>query len=68
MVVIFDEDTPMDLLSTLLPDVLVKGADYTIDQVVGASLIQQNGGRVFLAQLEDGFSTTNTVKKMKKGS
>ncbi|WP_135081250.1 D-glycero-beta-D-manno-heptose-7-phosphate kinase [Terasakiella sp. SH-1] len=65
MVVIFDEDTPLELLSCLLPDVLVKGADYTIDQVVGAELIQQNGGCVFLAQLEDGFSTTNTVNKMK---
>ncbi|NVJ91318.1 MAG: D-glycero-beta-D-manno-heptose-7-phosphate kinase [Methylocystaceae bacterium] len=68
LVVIFDEDTPMDLLSRLLPDVLVKGADYTIDQVVGADLIQQNGGRVFLAQLEDGFSTTNTVNKLKNGA
>ncbi|SCA56382.1 Bifunctional protein HldE (Includes: D-beta-D-heptose 7-phosphate kinase; D-beta-D-heptose 1-phosphate adenylyltransferase) [Candidatus Terasakiella magnetica] len=66
MVVIFDEDTPLELLSHLLPDVLVKGADYTIDQVVGADLIQQNGGRVFLANLEDGFSTTNTVNKLKK--
>ncbi|NVK18666.1 MAG: bifunctional D-glycero-beta-D-manno-heptose-7-phosphate kinase/D-glycero-beta-D-manno-heptose 1-phosphate adenylyltransferase HldE [Methylocystaceae bacterium] len=65
MVVIFDEDTPMETLSALLPDVLIKGADYTIDQVVGAELIQQNGGRVFLAQLEDGFSTTNTVNKLK---
>lgn len=67
MVVIFGEDTPMELLSDLLPDVLIKGADYTIDQVVGADLIQQNGGRVFLANLEDGFSTTNTVNKLKKG-
>ncbi|WP_417789869.1 D-glycero-beta-D-manno-heptose-7-phosphate kinase [Terasakiella pusilla] len=65
MVVIFEEDTPMETLSALLPDVLIKGADYTIDQVVGADLIQQNGGRVFLAQLEDGFSTTNTVNKLK---
>ncbi len=68
MVVIFGEDTPLDLLGALLPDVLVKGADYTIDQVVGADLIQQNGGRVFLADLKDGFSTTNTVKKMKNGA
>jgi len=68
MVVIFDEDTPMELLSTLLPDVLIKGADYTVDQVVGAELIQQNGGRVFLANLEDGFSTTNTVNKLKNGA
>ena len=56
----------MELLEVLLPDVLVKGADYTIDQVVGADLIQKNGGRVFLADLKDGFSTTNTVKKIKK--
>lgn len=67
MVVIFGEDTPLELLASLLPDILVKGADYTIDQVVGADLIQQNGGRVFLAQLEDGFSTTNTVNKLKQG-
>ena len=65
MVVIFNEDTPMELLSALLPDVLVKGADYTIETVVGADLILQNGGRVFLANLEDGFSTTNTVNKLK---
>lgn len=64
LVVIFDEDTPYQLLESLLPDVLVKGADYTREQVVGGDLIEQNGGRVFLAQLEDGFSTTRTVQKM----
>jgi D-beta-D-heptose 7-phosphate kinase/D-beta-D-heptose 1-phosphate adenosyltransferase len=68
MVVIFEEDTPLETLEVLLPDVLIKGADYTIEQVVGADLIQKNGGRVFLAQLEDGFSTTNTVNKLKKKS
>lgn len=65
MVVLFGEDTPLELLEVLLPDVLVKGADYTVEQVVGATLIQENGGRVFLADLKDGFSTTNTVNKMK---
>lgn len=68
LVVIFGEDTPLELLETLLPDVLIKGADYTVEQVVGADLIQQNGGRVFLASLEDGFSTTNTVNKLKNPS
>lgn len=68
LVVVFGEDTPLELLSRLLPDVLIKGADYTIDQVVGADLIQRNGGRVFLANLEDGFSTTNTVNKLKSSS
>lgn len=66
MVVIFQEDTPLETLEALVPDVLVKGADYTIDQVVGAELIQKAGGRVFLADLKAGFSTTNTVNKMKK--
>jgi len=65
MVVIFEEDTPLETLEYLLPNVLIKGADYSIDQVVGADLIQTNGGRVFLADLKSGFSTTNTVNKLK---
>lgn len=66
-VVIFDEDTPLNCIETLLPDVLVKGADYQVHQVVGADVVQKNGGRVFLAELKDGFSTSNTVNKMKMG-
>ena len=53
-VVLFEEDTPLDLISTLLPDILVKGADYTIDQVVGADVVKQNGGTVVLAELTPG--------------
>jgi D-beta-D-heptose 7-phosphate kinase/D-beta-D-heptose 1-phosphate adenosyltransferase len=60
-VVLFDEDTPMRLITALLPDVLVKGADYTVETVVGADLVTAAGGRVVLAQLEAGFSTTQTV-------
>ncbi len=60
-VVVFDEDTPMRLITALLPDVLVKGADYTVETVVGADLVAAAGGRVVLAQLEAGFSTTQTV-------
>jgi D-beta-D-heptose 7-phosphate kinase / D-beta-D-heptose 1-phosphate adenosyltransferase len=64
LVVIFGEDTPLDLIGALKPDVLVKGADYTIDKVVGAELVQSWGGKVVLAELVDGQSTTNTIRKM----
>ena len=64
MVVIFGEDTPLRLIEGLRPDVLVKGADYTIDKVVGADLVQSWGGKVVLADLVDGQSTTNTIKRM----
>lgn len=64
-VVIFEEDTPIDLIEILEPDVLVKGADYRIDQVVGADLVQKRGGRVFLADLIPGHSTTSTLERAK---
>jgi D-beta-D-heptose 7-phosphate kinase/D-beta-D-heptose 1-phosphate adenosyltransferase len=64
LVVIFGEDTPLELITALRPDVLVKGADYTVDKVVGAELVQGWGGRVALANLVEGQSTTNTVKKI----
>lgn len=63
-VVIFDEDTPLQLIDVLEPDVLVKGADYTADQVVGADLVSNRGGRVFLATLLPGHSTTNTLTRV----
>ncbi|TAH35346.1 MAG: bifunctional D-glycero-beta-D-manno-heptose-7-phosphate kinase/D-glycero-beta-D-manno-heptose 1-phosphate adenylyltransferase HldE [Alphaproteobacteria bacterium] len=63
-VILFDEDTPMNLLQAIKPDVLVKGADYTIDKVVGADLVQSYGGKIVLAKLEEGHSTTSTVKKI----
>lgn len=66
LVVLFDEDTPLKLIETLKPDVLVKGADYTIDKVVGADFVQSYGGKVVLAELKPGQSTTNTVNKMLK--
>lgn len=65
-VVIFAEDTPLQLIAALEPDVLVKGADYTIDTVVGADLVIKRGGRVVLAQLLAGHSTSNTVKRVAK--
>jgi D-beta-D-heptose 7-phosphate kinase/D-beta-D-heptose 1-phosphate adenosyltransferase len=67
-VVVFDEDTPEQTLELLRPDLLVKGADYTIDRVVGADLVQSWGGRVWLADLLPGFSTTATVQKIAAGN
>lgn len=64
MVVIFSEDTPMNLIEAIRPDVLVKGADYTVDKVVGAELVKSYGGRVELVGLEPGHSTTATIAKL----
>ena len=64
LVVIFHEDDPLKLIAALRPDVLVKGADYRIDQVVGAAEVQSWGGKVVLAKLLDGHSTTDTIRRM----
>ena len=64
LVTLFDEDTPLELIRTLRPDVLVKGSDYTVDQVVGADLVQGWGGRVLLVTLREGHSTTGTIRRM----
>ena len=64
LIVIFDELTPLNLIQTLQPDVLIKGSDYTIDQVVGADVVQAGGGRVVLVDLVPTFSTTSIVKKL----
>jgi D-beta-D-heptose 7-phosphate kinase/D-beta-D-heptose 1-phosphate adenosyltransferase len=63
-VVEFAEDTPIELIRTLLPQVLVKGSDYTVETVVGADVVQAAGGRVVLAQLVSGQSTTGTIARM----
>lgn len=65
MVVLFGDDTPIELIRTLRPDTLVKGADYTVDTVVGADLVQGYGGQVALVPLEEGFSTTRTIARLK---
>ena len=64
--VIFGDDTPIELITTLRPNLLVKGADYTQDTVVGADVVKSYGGSVFLASLEAGFSTTATIAKLGK--
>jgi len=64
LVTLFDEDTPFELIRALRPDVLVKGADYTIDNVVGADMVQSWGGTVLLVELQQGHSTTGTIRRM----
>jgi len=65
LVVIFDQDTPLELIRLLRPEVLVKGADYRLDQVVGGAEVQSWGGRVLLADLEAGHSTSATIARLK---
>lgn len=62
--VIFDEETPERLIEAVRPDVLVKGADYTVETVVGADFVRANGGKVVLADLKDGHSTSGTIARM----
>jgi D-beta-D-heptose 7-phosphate kinase/D-beta-D-heptose 1-phosphate adenosyltransferase len=66
LVVVFEEDTPFELIQALRPDVLVKGADYALDQVVGGDFVRGYGGRVVLATLEPGFSTTRTIERLRR--
>lgn len=64
-VVIFEEDTPLELINTIKPDVLVKGGDYTIEQIVGAKEVMTNGGRIVINPVIEGYSTTSTIDKLK---
>lgn len=66
-VVLFDDPTPVELIRAIQPDVLVKGADYRKDQVVGADLVESYGGRVHLAGLRQGYSTTKLIQQMRAG-
>jgi D-beta-D-heptose 7-phosphate kinase/D-beta-D-heptose 1-phosphate adenosyltransferase len=66
LVVPFDEDTPIELIAALRPDALVKGADYTVETVVGADLVRSWGGRVLLAELTPGYSTTATLERARR--
>jgi D-beta-D-heptose 7-phosphate kinase / D-beta-D-heptose 1-phosphate adenosyltransferase len=63
LVVVFEEDTPLELIRGLEPQVLVKGADYRRDQVVGADLVEARGGKIVLADLMPGYSTTATISR-----
>jgi D-beta-D-heptose 7-phosphate kinase/D-beta-D-heptose 1-phosphate adenosyltransferase len=65
-VVIFEEDTPLELIKALMPDVIVKGGDYTIDQIVGAREVIANGGNVIINPIVEGYSTTGILDKIRK--
>jgi D-beta-D-heptose 7-phosphate kinase/D-beta-D-heptose 1-phosphate adenosyltransferase len=64
-VIIFNEQTPLDLITAILPDVLVKGGDYTTDQIVGAKEVMAAGGRLVINPIVEGFSTTGTIQQIK---
>jgi D-glycero-beta-D-manno-heptose 1-phosphate adenylyltransferase len=62
-VVIFEEDTPLELIKSILPDVLVKGGDYTVEQVAGGKEVIANGGKVVINTILEGFSTTAILNR-----
>jgi D-beta-D-heptose 7-phosphate kinase/D-beta-D-heptose 1-phosphate adenosyltransferase len=63
-VIIFNEETPLELIKAISPDVLVKGGDYTLDQIVGAREVMDSGGRVVINPIVPGFSTTGIIGKI----
>lgn len=63
-VCLFDEDTPLNLIKAVKPDILVKGGDYTIDTIVGSDIVMQYGGRVEIIPLLEGYSTTTILAKL----
>ena len=67
-VVLFADDTPLELIGRIKPDVLLKGADYRIDQVVGRELVESYGGRVVLVELLPDSSTTLIIDRLKTGA
>ena len=64
-IVLFSEETPLNLISTLMPDVLAKGGDYEIETIVGHKIVQNNGGEVILVPFIEGYSSTNIIDKIK---
>ncbi len=64
-VILFEEDTPLELIKKVMPDVLVKGGDYTVETIVGAKEVIANGGRVAVNPLLPGFSTTGIIEKIR---
>ena len=65
-VVIFEEETPLELILKIMPDVIVKGGDYTVEQIAGAKEVIANGGKVVINPIVEGFSTTTIIEKLKK--
>ena len=64
-VYIFDDDTPLELINLIKPDILVKGGDYTPNEIVGFEEVISSGGEIKIVQLTPGFSTTSTIENMR---
>lgn len=64
-IVVFEEDTPINIITTLMPDILVKGADYSIENIVGAKEVMANGGEVKTIDFVEGYSSTSIIKKIR---
>lgn len=65
-VILFEEETPYNLIEQIVPDVLVKGNDYTIDQIAGADVVKENGGKVITIDLTPGYSSSLIIQKTEK--
>lgn len=65
-VVVFDEETPHEIVSRILPDVLVKGADWGPDNIVGRDIVEARGGRVVRMEIASGFSTTELIRRVRR--
>lgn len=66
LVILFDDDTPLNLISELIPNILVKGSDYLAENIVGADVVKKNGGIVKTIDFAQGYSTTRIIEKIKK--
>lgn len=66
MIVLFNEDTPLNLINSIKPDILVKGNDYKTDEIVGSDVVRSYGGKIQTVPLVEGFSTTTIIDKLKK--
>ena len=64
-IILFNEDTPLNLICSILPDVLVKGGDYTVEQIAGAKEVLANGGEVKIVPIVEGFSTTGIIESLR---
>lgn len=67
-VVLFSEPTPLQLIKAIMPDVIVKGGDYNVEDIAGASEVIAAGGRVVINPIVEGFSTTSIINKMRSGT
>ncbi len=68
LIIFFEEETPRKLIDTIIPDVLIKGSDYSINQIVGADTVLKNGGEVLTIDFVEGYSTSKIVERIKNNT